>query len=139
MEYPEPKSLTELNRLIGLFAYYCKWIPNCSNLTQRLTNSREHVATQGHLNESGRQALQELKEKLKEATLAVPDFSLPVTIETDASGTALGGTLNQNGLPFAFFSRSLTNSERKQSIIKREARAIVDSIRRWRDIVKAVL
>lgn len=40
-------------------------------------------------------------------TLALPNFSEPFTIETDASGEGIGVILNQNGKPIAYMSQAL--------------------------------
>jgi hypothetical protein len=39
--------------------------------------------------------------------LALPNFSLPFTIETDASDKGIGAVLQQQGHPIAFVSKAL--------------------------------
>ena len=48
-----------------------------------------------------------LKNDIKTASLATVDPDEHFVVETDASDFALGATLNQNGRPVAFFSRTL--------------------------------
>ena len=45
---------------------------------------------------------------------------------------AISATLNQQGRPVAFFSRTLSSSERHHSAVEKEAYAIVEAIRKWR-------
>ena len=40
-------------------------------------------------------------------TLALPDFSSPFTIQTDASGDGIGVFLMQHGKPITYMGRSL--------------------------------
>ena len=54
------------------------------------------------------QAFVALKQALTSAPmLALPDFSQPFLVETDASGTGIGAVLMQNGHPLAYLSRAL--------------------------------
>lgn len=135
MDFPNPTSTKELNRLIGLFAYYAKWIPNCSKYTQELTNARETLIKTKELPDNAIAAIQHLKTELASATLAAPIPGVPMTLETDASDIAIGGTLSQDGRPVAFMSRTLSKSERNQSTVEREACAIVECCRKWRHLL----
>ena len=133
---PNPRSIKELNHIIGLFAYYSKWIPNCSEITAPLYKNRETFEKCG-LSTEAKHAIESLKTELVNACLAAPDLRTPFLVETDASGIALGGVLSQEGRPVAFFSRVLQPSERRQSVVEREACAIVDCCKRWRHLLRA--
>ena len=54
----------------------------------------------------------------------MPDFSLPFTLETDASDRAVGAVLEQDqgrGLqPIAYFSRKLSSTEANYPVHERE-------------------
>ena len=138
MEYPLPTSVKQLERLLGFFAYYAKWIPNSSELIQQISSDRPHLLKLGQLSENSKLVIDELKKLLSKAVLASTTPDAPLVIETDASARALGGTLSQRGRPVAFFSRVLSRSEQNQSVVEREASAIVECCRRWRHLLHAV-
>ncbi|KAJ4441140.1 hypothetical protein ANN_10990 [Periplaneta americana] len=58
--------------------------------------------------------------------------SLPFLVETDASDFAITATLSHSARPVAFFSRTLSESERRHSAVEKEAYAIVESLRKWK-------
>lgn len=64
--------------------------------------------------------------------LALPDFSLLFTIETNASGFGLGTVLSQNGRPIAYFSQTLSSRAQAKSIYERELMAVVLAVQKWR-------
>ena len=77
-------------------------------------------------------AFQTLKNDLKDAALQTIDSSASFVVETDASDFCVAATLNQNGRPVAFFSRTLNPHEINHHAVEKEAAAIVESIREWR-------
>ena len=136
-DFPNPTTRKAVERLLGFFAYYAKWIPKSSDHVQIIAAEKETVNQRGTLSKEAIAAINKLKDLLQNACLAAPRGDTPLTLETDASGTALGGTLLQEGRPIAFLSRILSKSERNQSVIEREACAIVECCRKWRHLLHA--
>jgi hypothetical protein len=64
--------------------------------------------------------------------LALPNFSEPFTIETDASGIGIGAVMMQHGKPLAFFSEALGPKATAQSTYHKEALVILQALKRWR-------
>ena len=73
-----------------------------------------------------------MREDIANSLMTAIDESIPFEVETDASDVAIAATLNQAGRPVAFFSRTLSKSERKHSSVEKEAYAIVEALRHWR-------
>jgi hypothetical protein len=64
--------------------------------------------------------------------LALPDFCLPFTLETDACATGLGAVLMQKGRPLAYFSKCLGPNTSAKSVYEKEAMAILEDLKKWR-------
>jgi hypothetical protein len=83
--------------------------------------------------EPQQQAFEELKLAMTTPpVLSMPNFALPFVLETDASRSALGAILMQQGKPLAYFSKSLGPANSAQSIYEKEALAILEALRKWR-------
>ena len=78
---------------------------------------------------------QTIKEEICKASVAAIEDETPFTIETDASNIAIATTLSQNGRPVALFSQTLTQPERSYSAVERESVAIIESVRKWWDLL----
>ncbi|KAJ0179375.1 hypothetical protein K1T71_005087 [Dendrolimus kikuchii] len=61
--------------------------------------------------------------------------ALNEAFETDASEHSIAATLSQEVRPVAFFSKTLSQSERQYSAIEKEAQAIVESLKKWRNFL----
>ena len=116
-----PRNSKELQRVVGLFAYYAQWIGEYSDKIKPLINNCCFPLT-----DSALETFKLLKSELADVSLGVIDEKEQFVVETDASNVALSATLNQNNRPVAFFSRSLTKSELQHSSVEKEAAAIVD-------------
>ncbi|GAB1598560.1 hypothetical protein Ahia01_000133100, partial [Argonauta hians] len=131
-ELPAPRDKAALRRVLGLFSYYSQWIPKFSDKIRPLT-----IADSFPLEQNAVKAFNDLKEEIKGALLHSIDENVPLVVETDASDTAVAATLNQAGRPVAFFSRTLTPTERKHASVEKEACAIVEAIKKWSHYLSA--
>ena len=52
-------------------------------------------------------------------------------VETDASNVAIQASLNQNGKPVAFFSKTLNASQKLYLSVEKDAMSIVEAIKHW--------
>ena len=71
------------------------------------------------------------------------DFDLPTRIETDASGYATGGVLEQKHSdgqwhPVAYLSEGMTETERNYEIYDRELLAIIRALEAWRHYLEGL-
>jgi hypothetical protein len=78
-------------------------------------------------------AFNKLKEVLTTApTLALPDFTKPFKVITDASDFAMGAILLQEGRPLAFESQKLTPAEQNYHTTDKELLAVKKALELWR-------
>ena len=110
-----------------MFAYYNKFIENFSDEIYILKHNTEFAVPTADL-----EAFRGLKLDLRDAALQSIDPDQELVIGTDASDFCIAASLNQQGRPIAFFSRTLHGSEIKHHAVEKEAAAIVESIRAWR-------
>jgi hypothetical protein len=71
----------------------------------------------------------------KEVVLAYPDFSKTFEIYTDASTMQLGAVITQDNRPIAFFSRKLSETQRKYSVTEIELLAIVETLKEFKGML----
>lgn len=143
VNYPTPKTTTEIKRLIGLVSWYRRFIKDFSTIAAPI-NGLLHGRKKGQKivwSDEAESAFTQIKTRLSSApVLASPDFSKPFVIQCDASDVGLGAVLYQecDGLehPVAYASRSLTISERKWSVTERELIAVIFGIEKFRSYVE---
>ena len=125
-EMPPPTCMTSLKRVLGMFAYYAKWIPKFSDVAQSLIKCRTFP-----LSEEALASFENLKTLLERASLHSVDENIPFDVECDASDVAISATLNQAGRPVAFMSRSLSGHELHYPAVEKEATAVIEAVRKW--------
>ncbi|XP_065678751.1 uncharacterized protein LOC136093613 [Hydra vulgaris] len=126
-EMPPPHDAKSMKRIIGLFSYYSKWIPNFSDKIASLTKNTKYPLDHQCVND-----FNQLKQDIANAVTDYVDENVPFEVETDASDIAIAAVLNQNGRPVAFFSRLLQKSELKHPSIEKEACTIIEAVRHWK-------
>ena len=129
-ELSPPHNMKSLKRIMGFFAYYSRWIKNFADKIKFLKNVSVFPLSREALD-----SFQKLKTEVAESALGTIDESDMFTVETDASDEAMGATLNQKGRPVAFFSRPFKGSEMNQASVEKEAQAIIEAVRNWRQFL----
>lgn len=133
-----PTTKKEVRSILGLTSYYREYFPNLAELTLPLTElTKKHLPNKVQWSERAEQSYQEIKRCLVDIpSLYTPDLDKPFQLYTDASATAIGACLSQrndNGKenPIAFFSRKLTDTQRRWSTIEREAFSVIEALKKF--------
>ncbi len=86
-----------------------------------------------HWDEVHQRAFDHVKATIaKDVVLAYPDYSKVFEIYTDASSKQLGAVITQDNKPIAFFSRKLSDTQRKYSVTKIELIAIAETLKEFK-------
>ncbi|WVZ10596.1 hypothetical protein V8G54_015126 [Vigna mungo] len=131
LQWPPPTSVRALKGFLGLTGFYRKFIKGYSALASPLTDLLRKDAFQW--SPEAQTTFDKLKHVMSTApVLALPDFSKPFVIQSDASGIAMGAVLSQDQRPIAFFSKKFCSRMMQTSTYLRELHAITAAIKKWR-------
>jgi hypothetical protein len=131
-EWSTPASLKELRSFLGLAGYYRRFVRHFGIIAKPLTTLlRKGVLfiwtpTHGSSFQALKQAL------VSTPVLALPNFSIPFCLETDASGMGVGAVLMQAGHPIAYLSKALEPKLQGLSTYEKEFLAILVAVDHWR-------
>lgn len=131
LDWPVPKTPTELRGFLGLIGYYRKFVPNYGKICAPLTNllKKGNFAWSPVADES----FNSLKEAMTTTpVLALPDFSQPFIIESDVCGTGIGVVLMQSNHPISFTSKALAPRHLGLSTYEKEMTVIIHAVTKWR-------
>lgn len=136
LKLPAPKDPKGIKRVMGMFSYYRKFVPNFAIIAEPLTKmTRKGVAFQWNAEqeEAFRGILRELA---KNATLLHFNHKDPIQVRTDASHKGVAGILLQkDGQDWKLVtccSRRLTTSESNYGITDLEGLALIYSVTKFR-------
>lgn len=141
IEFAQPKCVKDVRRLIGMASWYRRFIDNFSAITAPISNLIRKDKAKLEWTDEAQQAFGALKSALVSAPiLATPDFTLPFTVECDASDIGIGAVLtqHQNGHDrvIAYMSAKLNSAQRKYHVTERECLAVLTAIERFRQYIE---
>ncbi|GFX34249.1 hypothetical protein TNCV_3225991 [Trichonephila clavipes] len=127
LNFPQPTTLTQLRRFLGLFNFYRRFVPKAAHLLAPLNKFLEGIKNFKSL-------------KTDATLLRHPIPGAKLSLWTDASDKAVGGFLMQLGQnnwePVAFLSVKLSKSQQKWSTYDRELMAMYISVKRFRHMLE---
>lgn len=115
IDWPKPTSIKALRGFLDLAGYYLRFLHHFGIIAKPLTDMLKF----GNFlwTPTSERAFDKLKHALTSSpVLALPDFSQPFTVETDAGGVGIGAVLSQNKHPVAFLSKSLSPCNQSLSV-----------------------
>ncbi|GBN77067.1 Transposon Ty3-I Gag-Pol polyprotein [Araneus ventricosus] len=155
LEFPQPTTLTQLRRYLGIFNFYRRCIPKAADILEPLVkfleghkNKKKHPRSSAHSSTEQLQwsdaatlSFKASKEAIAKATLLrhpIPGAQLSLWV--DASNVAVGGSLmqlsNDQWEPIAFYSSKLNKSQKNWSTYDRELFAIYSSVKKFRHMLE---
>ena len=134
-DMPAPTSKEEVRRFLGSIQYLSKFLPMLAEVGTPVRElTKKEVLF--HWDKPQQTAFQQMKDLCcKAPVLAYYDVSKEVTIQCDASNSAVGAVLLQGGRPAAYASRKLRKSELNWVPIEKEMQAIVFSTQTFREYI----
>ena len=132
----------QVRQFMGFASYYRAFIPGFATLTTPLTQLLRSTPRWEWTEEAG-QAMRETKQALLNSCERYAwDAGREDRVTTDASGVGIGATFEQRiegvgWAPVAFWSRKLSEAERRYSATDQEWLAVVDAVtKQWRHWLK---
>jgi len=138
---PAPTKIVELQSFLGMVGYYRRFIQGFAKIAQPLTQLLRKE-TKWEWTEACNTAFNTFKQKLTTAPiLAMPDYTIPFIVQTDASVCGIGAVLSQKHpappqeRPISFISRTLKKHEKNYSITHLELLAVIWALKKFRHYI----
>lgn len=138
---PPPCNRTGLQRFLGMINYYHRFLPGIAATLAPLHAQASGKGQKIEWSSICQDAFDKTKTLLSEAVLLHhPQSDAPTSLTVDASNTAIGAQLEQrqgsSWAPLAFFSRKLSDAEKKYSAFDRELLASYSAIKHFRHFLE---
>lgn len=137
LEYPIPRTVTELRRFLGLTGWFRSFIKNYAEITNSLTNALKGKGTNFKWTENMEKEFINLKEVLKNLKkLKIADYDKEFLLRTDASNVGMGAVLLQKDrqdewVPIQWASKKFTPTECRYGISEKEMYAIYWGVKKF--------
>jgi len=137
-DWPTPKSIRDVKVHLGFTNFYRRFIRKCAQLTAPIPDLLQKSTSRWEWTRKAELTFRKLKKTFTDTPIHQDlNPAKPIIRQTDASGFAIAGILNQyNGFsilrPVNFYSRKCSYGEQNYHTYDRELLAIVETLRQWR-------
>lgn len=143
VNYPSPRNVRDVRRLLGMATWYSRFIPNFASVSAPITELLKKSRNKFVWTEDAESALNVLKTALVSApVLATPDFSQPFMIYCDASDVGVGAVLVQgtgtNERAITYMSQKLSGAQTKYTTTEKECLSVILAIEKFRPYIEGV-
>lgn len=144
-EFKRPTIVKDLRRFIATINFYRRFLPNAvksqTKLQQLIKGNKKKDTTTLEWTSDSIDAFEKCKLELANAVmLSHPAPNAPLVLQVDASDIAVGAALHQvieNQLqPLGFYSKRLTDTQKRYSTYDRELLAAYQSIKHFRHMLE---
>ena len=132
-----PKTIRQLRRFLGMINFYRDTWEKRTHITAPMTKMIQG-RHKGPLNwtPEAKQAFERAKEMCSEdALLYYPNFNRRFDIHTDSSQYQMGAVISQDNKPVAYWSKTLTDTQKKYPTTDQELLAIVECLKAYRQML----
>lgn len=143
--YPKPQNIQELRRFLGMLNFYRDCLPHQAELQTELNkylhNKKKNDKTPVDWTPQAEQAFIHCRQSILEATiLSHPVAGKPLCMMTDASDRSIGAVLqikyDNTWKPLAFFSKTMSDTQRRYSVYDRELLAMYAAVKHFRRLIE---
>lgn len=144
-QYTQPTIAKDLRRFIAIINFYRRFIPNAvenqTTLQKLINGNRKNDKSIIVWNDAATAAFQKCKKELANAVmLAHPASNAPLILQVDASDTAVGAALHQivanESQPLGFYSKRMTDTQKRYSTYDRELLSAYQGIKHFRHMLE---
>lgn len=131
-QWPVPTNVKKLRGFLGLTRYYRKFIRHYGLISRHLTNLLKKGVPFVWTSQA-QEAFTQLKLALVNAlVLAIPDFSKPFVLETEASEVGFGAILLQDSHLVVYLDKAMCLKNQALSTYEKECMTIILTVEKWR-------
>ena len=137
--WPVPKTVKQIRSFVGFCNYYRRFVRDFAQIARPLTDLTKKDA-RFEWNSDCQLSFDRLRVELATApVMQFPRFDCPFIIDTDASKVSLGAVISNvvDGVerPIVYSSRVLTKTEMMYSTTKREALAVIQALKWYKNYI----
>ena len=136
LTFPTPKTSKQLQRFLGMANFFRNYVKDYAEISSELYNLS--LSDKLSWTERGLLAFNEIKDKIAHSILYLPTPEDQLLLHVDASESCVGACLvTDKGQPVSFASKKLSETQKRWSVLDKEAFAIVWSIQKFRNFLLA--